>query len=127
MGPHMFLMRIRGIAEHGLSKQLGKKVFSAKEGQYYTRSFLTSKNSYKNPFLTFLEKALIGSFSVYYHHEHHMNTRIPYYNLKKYHELIFEEVNKNTEKFKNFPLYEKGYFCTDKSLYGLTIVILYNL
>lgn len=110
MGPHMFLMRIRGIAEHGLSKQIGKKVLSAKEGQYYTRSFLTSKNSYRNPLLIFLEKSLIGSFSVYYHHEHHMNTRIPYYNLKKYHELIFEEVNRNTEKFKNFPLYEKGYF-----------------
>ena len=30
MGPHMFLMRIRGIAEHGLSKQLGKKFFLQK-------------------------------------------------------------------------------------------------
>ena len=110
MGPHMFLMRIRGIAEHGLSKQLGKKVLSAQEGQYYTRSFLTSKNYYQNPFYIILEKAMIGSFSVYYHHEHHMNTRIPYYNLKKFHELIFKEVNKNTENFNNFPLYEKGYF-----------------
>ena len=110
MGPHMFLMRIRGIAEHGLSKQLGKKVFSAKEGQYYTRSFLTSKNSYRNPFLIFLEKALIGSFSVYYHHEHHMNTRIPYYNLKEFHNLVYDEVMKNREQIKNFPMYEKGYF-----------------
>lgn len=110
MGPHMVLMRIRGIAEHGLSKQLGKKIFSAKEGQYYTRSFLTSKNEYRISILSFIEKALIGSFSVYYHHEHHMNTKIPYYNLEKYHELIFQEVNKNTEKFENYPLYEKGYF-----------------
>ena len=32
MGPHMFLMRIRGIAEHGLNKQLGRKVINSKEG-----------------------------------------------------------------------------------------------
>ena len=27
------------------------------------------------------EKLLIGSFSVNYHHEHHLNPKIPYYNL----------------------------------------------
>ena len=58
MGPHMFLMRIRGIAEHGLSKQLEKKFYQQKEGQYYTRSFLTSKNSYKNPFLIFFREII---------------------------------------------------------------------
>ena len=110
MGPHMFLMRIRGIAEHGLNKQLGRKVVNSKEGLYYTRSFLTDKNKYSLSILTFLEKILIGSFSVYYHHEHHINPKIPYYNLKKFHDLVIDEVSKNREKIQNYPMYEKGYF-----------------
>ena len=110
MGPHMFLMRIRGIAEHGLNKQLGRKVINSKEGLYYTRSFLTNKNSYKFFLTNFLEKSLIGSFYVYYHHEHHLNSKIPYYNLKEFHNLVYDEVMKNREQIKNFPMYEKGYF-----------------
>jgi fatty acid desaturase len=106
MGPHMLLMRIRGIAEHGLSKQMSYFVRTPAEGMYFTRSFLTSYNSYKIYFFGFLEKALIGSFNVHYHHEHHLNARIPYYNLEKFHDIIKEEI-KNKIKV---PIYEKGYF-----------------
>lgn len=119
MGPHMFLMRIRGIAEHGLNKQIGEKVNNSKEGQYYTRSFLTDKNKYKFFIFSFIEKLLIGSFYVHYHHEHHLNAKIPYYNLKKYHELAYNNVINNVEQKKYYPTYEKGYFsATFKTCYA---------
>ena len=41
---HMLLMRIRGIAEHGLSKQINKEIQNVQEGLLYTRSFLTPSN-----------------------------------------------------------------------------------
>lgn len=105
LGPHMFLMRVRGIAEHGLAKQLRVDVRSPGEGTFYTRSFLTQTKRYRFLPLVWLEKALIGSLSVHYHHEHHLFPRIPFYNLKKLHENIASRVfGLNPE------IYEKGYF-----------------
>ena len=106
MGPHMFLMRIRGIAEHGLAKQLNYYVTKTSEGQYFTRSFLTNVNKYKITPLIWIEKLLIGSFFVYYHHEHHLDAKIPYYNLNKFHNLVKNKVN----NYVKAPVYEKGYF-----------------
>ena len=106
MGPHMFLMRIRGIAEHGLAKQLNYHVTKTSEGRYFTRSFLTNVNKYKITPLIWIEKLLIGSFFVYYHHEHHLNANIPYYNLNKFHNLLKNKVN----NYVKAPIYEKGYF-----------------
>ena len=48
ISPHMFLMRIRGLAEHGQSNQLGCKAETNSAGTFYTRSFLTHVNSYKS-------------------------------------------------------------------------------
>ena len=90
----MFLMRIRGIAEHGLGKKLGYKIQKPSEGLYFTRSFLTGKNKYKLPLLSSLEKLLIGSLDVYYHHEHHLAPKVPYYNLGKVHEMVSDNVEK---------------------------------
>ena len=53
-----------------------------------------------------VEKLLIGSFNVYYHHEHHLNAKIPYYNLEKFHHMIKNDVS----ELINAPIYEKGYF-----------------
>tara|TARA_A100000164_G_scaffold275904_1_gene247892 strand:- start:472 stop:825 length:354 start_codon:yes stop_codon:yes gene_type:complete len=102
----MFLMRIRGIAEHGLGKKMGYKIETPSEGLYFTRSFLTPKNEYKFPFIALTEKLLIGSLDVYYHHEHHLAPKVPYYNLKKVHELLGE----NIENKIDAKIYEKGYF-----------------
>ena len=110
MGPHMFLMRIRGIAEHGLPKKLGVISKNSNEGRYYTRSFLTQKNYYNFKILTLAEKFLIGSYSVHYHHEHHLNAKIPYYNLKKFHKLVSEKVLQRVKPENNSVIYEKGYF-----------------
>tara|TARA_B100001059_G_C17782705_1_gene555202 strand:- start:11 stop:1066 length:1056 start_codon:yes stop_codon:yes gene_type:complete len=106
VGPHMFLMRIRGIAEHGLGKKLGYKIEKPSEGLYFTRSFLTPRNRYQIPLMTFLEKLLIGSLDVYYHHEHHLAPRVPYYNLKK----IYKIIGDNIENKIDAKIYEKGYF-----------------
>ena len=110
MGPHMFLMRVRGIAEHGLGKKLGKKILNSNEGRYYTRSFLTDRNSYKISLLSIFEKLLIGSFNVNFHHEHHLNSKIPYYNLKKFHDQIYSQINEKIKPEYNAVIYEKGYF-----------------
>mgnify|MGYP001161105035 FL=1 len=110
MGPHMFLMRIRGIAEHGLGKKLGKKILNSNEGRYYTRSFLTDQNSYNLHFIYFFEKLLIGSFNVNYHHEHHLNSKIPYYNLQKFHNIVHSQIKENIKPEYNAVIYEKGYF-----------------
>lgn len=105
LGPHMFLMRVRGIAEHGLAKQLRVDVRSPGEGTFYTRSFLTRLKRYRFSPWVWLEKALIGSLSVYHHHEHHLFPRIPFYNLKKLHEKIaFRAFGLNPE------IYASGYF-----------------
>lgn len=106
VSPHMFLMRIRGLAEHGQSNQLGCKVENNSAGTYYTRSFLTPVKSYKNKIFIFLEKILIGSFNVHYHHEHHIFPNIPWYNLP----LLNDEASYLIEKRNNAQVYRKGYF-----------------
>tara|TARA_B100001175_G_C19512788_1_gene645047 strand:+ start:3799 stop:4842 length:1044 start_codon:yes stop_codon:yes gene_type:complete len=110
MGPHMFLMRIRGIAEHGLGKKLGKKILNSNEGRYYTRSFLTDRNRYNVNLISFFEKLLIGSFNVNFHHEHHLNSKVPYYNLKKFHNLVHSQIKDNIKPDYDAVIYEKGYF-----------------
>lgn len=105
IGPHMFLMRFRGIAEHGLAGQLNVRVNNVREGIFYTRSFGTSKKKYKYFPLTFIERFLIGSLNVYYHHEHHLYPMVPFYNLPKLHDLIKNEVYDS-----NPDIYAKGYF-----------------
>lgn len=103
---HMLLMRVRGIAEHGLGVQLDDKDLEKKtRGLYYTRSFGTPANRYRSGFLIWLERFLIGSLDVYYHHEHHLYPKVPYYNLSKVHRLIAERVKTN-----NPNAYASGYF-----------------
>jgi len=106
ISPHMFLMRIRGLAEHGQSNQLGCKAESNSAGTFYTRSFMTDVSSYKSNVLVFLEKILIGSFYVHYHHEHHIFPKVPWYNLKKLSALI----SKNIKEHNRSETYRKGYF-----------------
>lgn len=106
ISPHMFLMRIRGLAEHGQANQLGCAVESNSSGTYYTRSFLTKNNKYKFLPLVFLEKILIGSLKVHYHHEHHLFPKVPWYNLEKLNKKIYKNVIEN-----NYAgVYRKGYF-----------------
>ncbi len=103
---HMFLMRIRGIAEHGLGIQMGMTNLEEKtRGTYFTRSFGTPVNHYKIPFLNTLERILIGSLKVYYHHEHHLFPKVPYYNLAKVNKLISSQMKQN-----NPYIFAKGYF-----------------
>lgn len=102
---HMVLMRFRGIAEHGLAKQLSIKVKKPDTGVLYTRSFYTNVNKYKFSPLIWLEKLLIGTLDVNYHHEHHVFPKVPHYNLHKAHELISEKASKI-----NDDIYAKGYF-----------------
>ncbi len=89
---HMFLMRVRGIAEHGLSGQLHLQNRSPQEGTYYTRSFFTPQNHYRLTPLIWLERCLIGSFYVNFHHEHHLFPNVPYYHLAKLHQKIAPRV-----------------------------------
>jgi fatty acid desaturase len=106
MTAHMVLMRVRGIAEHGLGLQVHAADLEEKSrGLYYTRSFGTPTNRYAFFPLIWLERALIGSLRVYYHHEHHLYPKVPYYNLHGIHALIAERVRTN-----NPNTYAKGYF-----------------
>lgn len=104
ISPHMVLMRVRGIAEHGLSQQLGKHLHVPSEGTFYTRSFLTPQNTYRFAPAVWLEKYLIGSFSVHYHHEHHLFPNVPFYHLKEVHERIAARV-----AAQNPDVYASGY------------------
>lgn len=106
VSPHMFLMRVRGMAEHGQANQLGCGVESTDAGVFYTRSFLTQNSNYQYSFLNYLEKTLIGSYNVHYHHEHHLFPKVPWYNLKK----LSEKINQNIEKKNYSRVYRKGYF-----------------
>lgn len=105
---HMVLMRIRGIAEHGLSAQLGITMADHEGirngGTFYTRSFGTPLRRWWRP-VCWLERALIGSLAVYYHHEHHLAPKVPYYNLARLHALIGVQVQGN-----NRHVYIRGYF-----------------
>jgi len=105
VSPHMVLMRIRGIAEHGLLKQLQQTASDQVDGGLYTRSFLTPSHTYRFKPLFWIEKTLIGSFSVHYHHEHHLFPGVPHYRLREIHQAIAEEV-----KTLNPRVYEQGYF-----------------
>jgi fatty acid desaturase len=102
---HMVLMRFRGIAEHGLARQLDERVKKPQQGMYFTRSFFTEKNQYGFKPVIWLEKLLIGSLNVNYHHEHHLFPKVPHYNLKKVHAAISE-----TASQWNPDIYAKGYF-----------------
>jgi len=102
---HMVLMRVRGIGEHGSGVQVGADLEEPNVGTYYTRSFGTSEKSYGVPLLNWIERSLIGSLDVYYHHEHHLFPSVPYYNLHKLHEIIKGQV-----KESNQLVYVKGYF-----------------
>jgi fatty acid desaturase len=106
MGPHMFLQRIRGLAEHGQSNQIGCKAETNSAGTFYTRSFLTKTSAYNSYILVALEKMLIGSFYVHYHHEHHIFPKVPWYNLPKLSEIISKNVKENNSS----AVYRKGYF-----------------
>lgn len=106
ISPHMFLMRIRGIAEHGLADQLGlTPLGDPKMGQIYTRSFFTSQNRYHLILAVWVERLLIGSFSVNYHHEHHLLTTVPFYRLEAFHRRIAPEVSRRYPE-----VYAPGYF-----------------
>lgn len=122
ISPHMFLMRIRGIAEHGLAKQLGITEFrDGVVGTFYTRSFLTPRNRYSFSPLAWFEKLLIGSLNVYYHHEHHLLPYVPYYNLPKLHQAIGTQIQQ-----KNPDVFAKGYFAAAMRNLGLTPHLLKN-
>ena len=103
---HMFLMRVRGIAEHGLGVQLHVPNLEKKtRGIFFTRSFGTPMSRYRFPLLNLVEQWLIGSLNIYYHHEHHLFPKIPYYNLPKVHRLVAEQ-----ERANNPYVFAKGYF-----------------
>ena len=106
VSPHMFLMRVRGLGEHGQSNQLGCAVENNSAGTYYTRSFLTPSSSYSNKLLVYLEKILIGSFNVNFHHEHHIFPDIPWYNLPD----LSDKVSDSIKKVNGSKVYRNGYF-----------------
>lgn len=106
MTAHMFLMRVRGIAEHGLGIQLGVTDLERNNrGTLYTRSLGTPANRYSFFLLTLPERLLIGSLNVYYHHEHHLFPKVPYYNLPKLHAMICDK-----EQACNPFVFASGYF-----------------
>jgi len=84
---NMVLMRIRGIAEHGLPNQLQLSIKKGINGSLLTRS-LNSDASNSNITVKILELISFGSLSVNYHLEHHLIPNIPHYNLKKLHKLL---------------------------------------
>lgn len=118
ISPHMFLMRVRGIAEHGLPLQLCAQVNSGREGSNLTRSFLTPARQYRHfKFLIPVEKFFIGSIGIHYHHEHHALPGVPYYHLPKVHALLSGQLkDKHPELFD--VIYERGYLSA--FLAGLT-------
>lgn len=102
---HMVLMRVRGIAEHGLGIQRHvQNLNTDNNGGRYTRSFLTPAARYRFLPFVWLEKALIGSCNVHYHHEHHLFPTVPYYHLPEIHRLIWQH-----EQHHNPEVFAKGY------------------
>lgn len=89
---NMVLLRIRGIGEHGLPSQLKKTILSAGEGKLLTRTMLLQNESWRDRFLNFLEKLLIGSLNCNFHHEHHVLPSVPFYNLPKLNLLIGDKL-----------------------------------
>lgn len=92
---HMALMRVRGIGEHGLWRQMGA---DAEEGQgtFYTRSCAVKQS--------WMERCLIGSLNVGYHHEHHLVPFVPYYTLPEVYARLHQRITE-----KNPAVYLDGY------------------
>ena len=84
---NMFLMRIRGIAEHGLPSQLQLSIIKGNNGSLLTRT-LNPDPSNPNIVVKVLELISMGSLSINYHLEHHLIPNVPHYNLKKLHKLM---------------------------------------
>lgn len=84
---NMFLMRVRGIAEHGQPSQLKIIINLGQEGSLLTRS-LNTTYSKSNFIIKNIEQFLIGSLSINYHLEHHIIPNIPHYNLRKTYNLL---------------------------------------
>ena len=99
---NMVLLRVRGITEHGAPNQLKIHVQKATEGNFYTRSVVLSTSP-----LSLLERFLIGSLACNFHHEHHLLPKVPFYNLKKVHDLVEREIQK-----QNPYVYVRSYFKT---------------
>lgn len=101
---NMVLLRIRGIAEHGLPTQLEKIILSSDQGKLMTRTILLNNGTWNEKILNFLERILIGSLNSNFHHEHHILPTVPFYNLPKLHAWIYSELS------RNYPLsYAKSY------------------
>ncbi len=106
MIPHMILKRVGGVAEHGLLVQMGVPPEDRHGlGDLHARSFLTPSNRYRFRPFTWIEKFLIGSLNVNYHHEHHLLSAVPFYNLPRLHALVAEK-----EMARVPGVYAKGYF-----------------
>lgn len=101
---NMILLRVRGIAEHGLPGQRGVIIESADQGNRYTRSMVTSGRSIGAYLTGAIETLLIGSLSCNFHHEHHLFPNVPFYNLRKIHARIREQAPVDP------PIYASGYF-----------------
>lgn len=101
---NMFLMRIRGIAEHGMPSQMGIDVKKGLVGILLTRT-LNGKLAQTNSLIKLIEKILIGSLSINYHLEHHIVPNVPHYNLRSLNSLLNLE---SIPELKNN--YKAGYF-----------------
>jgi len=98
---NMVLMRIRGIAEHGMPGQLNFNVTDGNQGKILTRS-LNSNHATTNFLSKNIEKVLIGSLSINYHLEHHVIPNIPHYNLKKLHKILnLYSINELRDNYKS--------------------------
>jgi fatty acid desaturase len=101
---NMFLMRVRGIAEHGMPSQLDIIPEDGVTGNILTRT-LNSKHSSTNFLTKCIENVLIGTLSIKYHLEHHLVPNVPHYNLQKLHKILnlysIDELRNN---------YKSGYF-----------------
>lgn len=85
---NMVLLRVRGIAEHGLPRQLGVEILRADQGNKYTRSVVPERRHPLALLLQGVERVLIGSLACNYHHEHHLVPNVPFYNLRSLHERV---------------------------------------
>jgi fatty acid desaturase len=102
---NMLLMRVRGIAEHGLPGQRNIPIETADQGNLHTRSMVPAKGSLSAYLVSGVETVLIGSLSCNFHHEHHLLPNVPYYNLRKIHERIREQASRIQPD-----IYVSGYF-----------------
>jgi len=102
---NMLLLRVRGIAEHGLPGQRRIVIETADQGNRYTRSMVAPKGSLLGYFVSTGETLLIGSLSCNFHHEHHLFPNVPFYNLNKIYAQIHEQAS------QRYPdIYARGYF-----------------